>query len=197
LSRASGATAGAASHLDAILDAAEAVVTRQGMGSLTLDAVATACGLSKPGLLHHVASKDALISAMVARHVEAWYAQFERAYLELRRAGSRAPAAQAVLATCLSEAKCWSESERSRNRVMVAALVHDERQVDPLRRVHRRVSRLVARDQLPPGAGEVMLLAVHGLWFRWIFGMDSVSKDKIRTIQRLLSSLVSVQQVRR
>lgn len=180
-----------------ILDAAEAVVTRRGMGSLTLEAVARECDLSKPGLLHHVPSKDALISAMVIRHVEAWYAQFERTFRQLHAERVGAPAALAVMDTCLSGAKTWSKSERARNRVMVAALVHDERKVEPLRRVHRRVSRLLAADELPPGAGDVMLLAVHGLWFQWIFGMDSVSSGKVRTIRRVLSSLVTQGRVTR
>jgi AcrR family transcriptional regulator len=50
-----------------ILDAANAVLRERGAGGLTIDAVATAAGLSKGGVLHHFASKDALVSALVAR----------------------------------------------------------------------------------------------------------------------------------
>src|SRR5690242_13963165 len=50
-----------------ILDAAGAVLRRGGARALTIDAVAAQAGLSKGGVLHHYASKDALILALVAR----------------------------------------------------------------------------------------------------------------------------------
>lgn len=52
---------------DVILEAAEALIRREGAARLTIDAVAAEAGLSKGGVMHHFASKDALIAAMV-RH---------------------------------------------------------------------------------------------------------------------------------
>ncbi len=52
---------------DLILQAAEALIRREGASRLTIDAVAAEAGLSKGGVLHHFASKDALIAGMV-RH---------------------------------------------------------------------------------------------------------------------------------
>src|SRR5205809_615370 len=49
-----------------LLDAAEAVVVRQGIANLTLDAVAAEAGMSKGGLLHHFPTKDRLVEALVA-----------------------------------------------------------------------------------------------------------------------------------
>jgi hypothetical protein len=42
--------------LDRVLDAAEAVVVRQGIGNLTLEAVAAEAKISKGGLLYHSAT---------------------------------------------------------------------------------------------------------------------------------------------
>ncbi|WP_336486071.1 TetR/AcrR family transcriptional regulator [Methylobacterium nigriterrae] len=53
-----------------ILDAAEALLRRSGSRTLTIDAVAAEAGLSKGGVLHHYASKDALVTALAARKVE-------------------------------------------------------------------------------------------------------------------------------
>jgi AcrR family transcriptional regulator len=53
-----------------MLDAAEAVVVRQGIANLTLEAVAAEAGMSKGGLLHHFPSKDRLVEAMVVRCAE-------------------------------------------------------------------------------------------------------------------------------
>ena len=50
-----------------ILEAAAAVLLKAGARGLTIDAVAAEAGLSKGGVLHHYASKEALILALVAR----------------------------------------------------------------------------------------------------------------------------------
>lgn len=50
-----------------ILDAAERLIRRVGTRTLTIDAVAAEAALSKGGVLHHYASKDALISALAER----------------------------------------------------------------------------------------------------------------------------------
>src|SRR5215510_10037258 len=55
-----------------ILDAAETVVVRDGVRSLTLDAVAEQSGISKGGILYHYRTKEDLAAAMVERSI-AWF----------------------------------------------------------------------------------------------------------------------------
>lgn len=52
---------------ESVLDAFEAALIDGGARSATMDAVATAAGVSKGGLLYHYASKDALESALLER----------------------------------------------------------------------------------------------------------------------------------
>ena len=52
---------------DAMLDAAEVVMTEQGAWRLTLDSVAEQAGVSKGGLLYHFPTKEALLKALVGR----------------------------------------------------------------------------------------------------------------------------------
>ena len=54
-----------------ILDAAERLIRREGTRTLTIDAVAAEATLSKGGVLHHFASKDALITALAERKLKA------------------------------------------------------------------------------------------------------------------------------
>src|SRR5216117_2375028 len=89
-----------------LLDAAEAVVARQGIANLTLDAVAAEVGMSKGGVLHHFPSKDRLVEAMVVRSAEGWRAHFTRAY-ELMPPGP-GRMARALLHHCLSGEKGWT-----------------------------------------------------------------------------------------
>lgn len=55
---------------DAILDAAEEVVSESGAGQLTFDAVAARAGVSKGGVLYCFPSKPALIAAMTERDLK-------------------------------------------------------------------------------------------------------------------------------
>lgn len=56
-----------------LLEAASTIIAEQGVDALTLDAVAQTAGVSKGGLLHHFASKEALI----IRLIEYNFATFE------------------------------------------------------------------------------------------------------------------------
>lgn len=174
--------------LDQILDAGEAVVLRDGMGRLTLESVARQAGLSKAGLLHHVPSKDTLIRAMVERHCAQWLDQFKAKHREMRARGCGAPAIATFMETCMSGTHSWTDADRARNRVMVAALVHDEKQVEPLRRVMREIDELIASDRLAPGVGDAINLAVHGLWFQWIFGTGDVSEMRLARVREALEA---------
>ena len=53
-----------------LLTAAVSALQRQGVGALTLDAVAREAGVSKGGLLHHFPSKDALSEALASKQVQ-------------------------------------------------------------------------------------------------------------------------------
>lgn len=55
-----------------ILDAAVAVVEREGLGALTYEALATETGLTKGGLLYHFASRDALVEGVHSHLAARW-----------------------------------------------------------------------------------------------------------------------------
>src|SRR3954463_2370414 len=58
---------------DRLLDAAAAVVKRDGAQALTLDAVAAEAKVSKGGLLYHFKTKRDLVQAMIER----WLGEFQ------------------------------------------------------------------------------------------------------------------------
>lgn len=89
----------------AILAEAQALAARAGVQAVTLQAVATAAGVTKGGLLHHFPGKDALIEALrsatlaayeaaLERHMAADpepYGRFSRAYIRACLAASDSP----------------------------------------------------------------------------------------------------------
>ncbi len=62
-----------------LLEAASTIIARQGVDALTLDAVAQAAGISKGGLLHHFASKEALINRLIEHNITTFADDLERA----------------------------------------------------------------------------------------------------------------------
>ncbi|GAA3711732.1 TetR/AcrR family transcriptional regulator [Zhihengliuella alba] len=61
----------------AILDAAEALFSEQGYRGVSMSAVARAAGISGTGLVHHFATKDDLLQAVMDRRDERDSAQFQ------------------------------------------------------------------------------------------------------------------------
>jgi len=63
---------------DAVLDAAERVVVRDGAANLTLEAVAAEAGISKASVLYDYKTKRALIRILIERRVAADEALVQR-----------------------------------------------------------------------------------------------------------------------
>jgi AcrR family transcriptional regulator len=53
-----------------ILDVARRLISERGFRGVTLDQIAESCNMTKPGLLHHFASKTELLIAVLARQDE-------------------------------------------------------------------------------------------------------------------------------
>ncbi len=100
---------------DRVLDAAETMARGEGSANLTLDAVANKAGVSKGGLLYHFPSKDALLAAMIGRHVD----RIEQRCVQLR-------ATLPGTADC-AELKAWVLSVLQPDRAPVPLTDRDQR----------------------------------------------------------------------
>lgn len=172
----------------AVLDAAEEVVLRDGIGRLTLDAVARETRLSKSGLLHHFPSKEALVDALVDRKVNEWLEDTRSGYEAAAPGPGRA--ARALLATCLSSTDQWTDAMRRSSVVLVAALVHNSKHVEPLRKANREMHQRFGGDGLPPGVGDLIHLVVHGMWFDWIFGLSDWSPQRLAAVRQAIQRVL-------
>ncbi|MDZ4829195.1 MAG: TetR/AcrR family transcriptional regulator [Phycisphaerae bacterium] len=181
-------TAATRPDLAGLLDAAESIVLRDGIGHFTLDGVAREAGLSKSGLLHHFPSKELLIDALVRRKVDDW--QRDVAEGVAKQPAGRGRTARAILGTCLSSTDKWTDSMRRSSVVLVAALVHDPKHVEPLRIAQRQMASRFADDGLPFGTSEAIHLAVNGLWFDWIFGLSDWTPPRLAAVRTALQRLL-------
>ncbi len=172
-----------------VLDAAEAVVVRDGTANLTLDAVAAEAGISKGGLLHHFPTKDRLVEALVKRCAENWRAQYMDAYARAPEGPGRM--ARALLTHCLSDAQCWTDQLRRSSSAVFAALAQNPALIEPMRAVYSDLHRRIAEDGLPPGVGETVVAATDGLWLEWVLGLVPVNQDLVVRVRRGLEDLLA------
>ena len=147
---------------ETILDAAESVAAEDGAAHLTLDAVAERAGVSKGGLLYNFPSKEALLEAMLDRHMH-------RLEGKQRQAFDALPAGPGRLLKALVLAASGPCPERNKHSgcATLAALANNPRLLEPVRAAHRRrLERLTASsgdEGLPFERTAVISLAVDGL----------------------------------
>jgi len=171
-----------------VLDAAESVIQRQGIASFTLEAVAAEAGVSKGGLLHHYPSKERLIESLVERSISQWSADCRMAIDDAPEGPGRV--ARAMLNMCLDSPAKWSEQSRRSSAVLIAAIANNTALVKPMRENHRRMLDQLRDDGLPSGASEAAVLALHGLWFEWLLGLEAMHPDRMARLRRALGRLL-------
>ncbi len=182
-----------ANPADLLLDAAETVVVRRGIGNLTLEAVAAEAGMSKGGLLHHFPSKDRLVEAMVVRHAQGWRDCYMTGYASVPEGPGRM--SRGLISRSLADAKCWTDQLRRSTSAVFAALAQNPALIEPMRAAYSDLHALIAKDGLPEGVADVVLAAIDGLWLNWVLGLaqvDQTHTDRLRHgLERLLAPCVS------
>lgn len=176
-------------HLDALLDAAETVVARHGIASLTLDAVAAEAHVSKGGLLHHFPTKNRLVEALVRRCADGWRARYTAAYDEAPPGPGRQ--ARALVAMCFGDDDLWTEQLRRSSAAVFAALAQNPALIEPMRVVYADMHRRIAEDDLPAGVGEVVVATIDGLWLNWVLGLVPIDAAMKARLQRALTALLA------
>jgi AcrR family transcriptional regulator len=175
---------GACGARDRMLDAAEALARSVGAANLTLDAVAQAAGVSKGGLLYHFPNKDALLAAMLERHV----GRVDESCCRLRETLGNAGAA--------AELKAWVMSmlqpdplRRDMGAAVLAAAANNPALLDCLRERHAaRIGRVVESSGNFALAA-VIMLAVDGLVQSEIWRVSTFTDEQRDAVMQLLLQL--------
>jgi AcrR family transcriptional regulator len=168
---------------DRILAAAMAVARESGAGRLSLDAIARRAGVSKGGLLYHFPKKDALMRALVERHL----AEIEAATFEGTNAPGRPNAvAQAFIGAYRAKLAC----EPAPPSGVLAALAENPHLLEPVRAHQVRIV-----DRLRSSASDIDLsliafLAVEGMKALELFETDPLTgEERERVFDALLQRL--------
>jgi AcrR family transcriptional regulator len=141
-----------------ILDAAQAVVARDGAARMTLDAVAEEAGVSKGSVVYDYGSKQGLLQAMVDRAVEADNAFNAAAAEPFRDSGSAI-----IRGRIAAAAQPFPEAFRAVALNISAALAQDGQLRTAIQANQTAVIADIARTSAQPRGALLAYLALEGL----------------------------------
>jgi AcrR family transcriptional regulator len=174
-----------------LLNAAQIVILRDGILSLTLDAVAREAGVSKGGLLHYFPNKNALLEGMISTLLKAFESEIEQQI-----------AADPVIEGrfCRAYIAVSLQQETPEEAALTTALLAAATTVEPqiLTLVRDRYAGWKARaltDGLDPETATLVFFAADGFWFARMLGLgqaaEAAAQDS-RLLVRAVSRLIGV-----
>jgi AcrR family transcriptional regulator len=163
-----------------ILDSAEAVVMRDGVRNMTLDAVAAQAGVSKGGLLYHFRSKEDLAAAMIERSI-AW---FDDALADAEKGDGVAEGrfTRSYVRASLGMTPLTGEGFDSLCSSITTALLSFPERLAPVQQQGSRTQAAIEDDGIDPVLATIIRLAVDGLWLSENFNLmrfDPAMKAKV------------------
>ncbi len=156
-----------------ILDAAESLLRRSGSRTLTIDAVAAEAGLSKGGVLHHYASKDALVTALAARKVQ----RMQAGIAECAAALGSDPAA-IPLALIAHARQVYADECGFPDSLLIASSENAEAAAGFRAFLAERLAQLESVEAAP-GAGAMLAFSLIGLMMSRSLGFHALEGDEL------------------
>jgi len=168
---------------ESIVRAANDVVIENGPGGLTLAAVAARARLSKGGLLHHFASKDALITGMIEHALDSFeYDVEQQAQLEM----ASSPWLRAFVNVTFA-----AKPEHDPSRSILAAAAVNPELLDLVGEYFDRWQRRAEDDCDDSVTATTVRLAADGLWFADMFTNSAPTGEEREAIRSRLLELIS------
>lgn len=165
-----------------ILRAAAQVIHTTGVLALTLEAVAKEAQISKGGLLYHFPSKDALLQGMNDYLLHGFIAEVENY-------ASQDPSEKGKWTRAYAEATfSQPDNELAMNVAFLAAAATNTELLKTMADHLQVLQTRIENDQIDPIVSTVIRLAVDGLYFNQLYGMN-LRKDAHEKVLNYLISL--------
>lgn len=165
-----------------ILDAAEQLIRRSGTRTLTIDAVAAEAQLSKGGMLHHFASKDALITALAERKLRVIKDDIAR-----REAGQPCGASAVPLALIAHARQVYCDEDGFPRALLLASADNPEAFAGFNDFLREQLAKVEAPSGSPSN-GAVITFATLGLLLSRTLGFHTLEGEEL---ERLFDALES------
>ena len=166
------------SRRDPLLDAAIAVIRRDGAQKLTLDAVAAESGVSKGGVLYHFATKRALVDGLLGR----WLDEFDG---RLEAAGDDVLEAYIRCSDLSDEDPEVAATEFG----MLAGMIDDPQVLAAVRAFQEKWMARMLEGGIDPADAWTVRLAADGLWYADLLGLAAPRGDDRRALLARLLTL--------
>ncbi|OAI26301.1 MULTISPECIES: TetR/AcrR family transcriptional regulator [Methylomonas] len=173
---------------EGLLDAAEAVVIEQGVGAMTLEAVAARAGISKGGLLYHFPSKDAVVRGMVSRIASIVRERFAADLANEPPGQGRH--ARALLHMLLDTEGSLAPRLQRVAGPLLGAASNNPKMLEPIQNFFQGVHQGMLNDGFPADRSWLVLAALDGLKYWKIFGILHPSEQDLAGLRLLLTRII-------
>lgn len=164
------------------IQAALVILTRDGVGALTFDALARESGISKGGLLHQFRTKIDIIKALLDYQTQ-HFQQFAKEHM----AGAGASASEPTLSAQISVSREAMKQPHSVAQAVLAALVEDPTLLEAVRTADAPTVKAIEKEAADPDMALLRWAAAKGLAFNALLGLCPLSdKQRDRLFERLL-----------
>ena len=168
----------------AAIQAALAIIARDGPGRLTLDAIARESGISKGGVMHQFRTKGAVLKALLDHQIE-YFEKFSKDYLA--ELGEEQPEAQ--LSAQIATLREVATNPNSVAFAIVGALAEEPGLLSVTR--EREVEKIehMKGEAADPDLAMLRWAAARGLALSALFGLYAFSEEeRERLFDRLLDN---------
>lgn len=164
-----------------ILRAAAQIINTKGVLALTLEAVAKEAKISKGGLFYHFATKDDLMKGMNDYIMQTFFDDLERiANNDPRHQGKWTRAYTNLTFNLL-------DNEFDMNLAFLSAIATSPDLVKSLARDLKVLQNQIENDQIDPIVSTVIRLAVDGMYFNQLYGLNLKEDVRDQVLNYLLS----------
>ena len=167
---------------NAVIQAALAIIARDGPGRLTLDAIARESGVSKGGLMHQFRNKEAVIKALLEHQIQ-HFGDFSKRYLA--EIGSTLP--QPHLATQIATLRETLTDQRAISLAILGAVAQEPGLLSITKEIDASTLKAIKAEAADPELATLRWLAAYGLALTAMLGICPIpEKERSRLFDRLL-----------
>lgn len=167
----------------AILDAANRILTRQGLAGATVEAIAAEAGMSKGGVLHYFPSKEKLLAGAVQRQVDHIFRRRDEILATLPKHPCNL--ARATMTAMLEYRNNIKEEVPSGIGVLGEQIYRDI-----IGDMKKRMFKEMAKVAKHPEKVAIIMYIIDGAWINMLFRPHSPSKKIEAKAMRIITGLI-------
>ena len=169
---------------EVVIQAALAIIARDGPRRLTLDAIAREAGISKGGLMHQFRTKEAVLKSLLEYQIE-YFEKFSQDYMA--QAATTSP--EAHLSTQIAVAREAVTTQKSVAFAILGAISEEPGLLSLSKEMDARKIESIKAEAADPELAMLRWYAAKGLLLSALFGLCSLSdEERQRLFDRLLDS---------